>query len=91
MWSEISVYIGATFCFQKSDDGDSGNDEPADGLYAGDRGNLYNNHEGVPAVPPLDSLNNRIELLSNFSDRQKQDSFTIHIENLPPEGNFIFM
>lgn len=76
---------------EKSDDGDSGNDEPADGLYVGDRngllldrGNLYN-HGGGAAVPPLDSLNNRIELLSNFSDRHRQESFTIHIENLPPE------
>lgn len=82
---------------QKSDDGDSGNDEPADGLYVGDRngllldrGNLYN-HGGGAAVPPLDSLNNRIELLSNFSDRHRQESFTIHIENLPPEGDLFFM
>lgn len=78
------------FFFQKSDDADSGNDEPADIFYPIDRLQMSSSqNDNKDRPPPPDSVARRLELLTMLVPHRylnENKSNLIHVESLPPEG-----
>ena len=78
---------------QKTDDGDSGNDEPTDLYYGLERRQSQQQHQPPPPPPPPqppvapprpNCLTERLEMLS--SPREPDDLTPGVVECLPPEG-----
>lgn len=87
LYLHFGVLVWPIIYVQGVEDGDSGNDEPADSFYNGFQRPVQDVPPGDQAAPSQD-LARRLQLLSQMSAPRSPpfDNDSVHFQELPPEG-----